>query len=167
MSFDWLILIFFFKDLFIWERKSMSGGNRQRERGREADSPLDREPYSTRGLIPGAWDHDLNWNQVKHLTDWISQVALANVYFNKFLHLDIWEKLPPYTSVSQGRNYMVTSSTFLATTTKTCNLALCTCNLCVKWHTFEISIQKMLTWRRKHSTTIVKVAEVPFEDIYG
>ena len=27
-------------------------------------------------LIPWPWDHDLSWNQVWHLTDWVTEVAL-------------------------------------------------------------------------------------------
>ena len=54
--------LFFLKILFIWERESKSGEERQSEM--ESRLPAQqRHPLPMKGSIPGPWDHDPSWGQ--------------------------------------------------------------------------------------------------------
>ena len=64
------LCLLFFKFSFIWKRAITSSGEGQREREREADSPLRRKPDSA-GSIPGL--ELMTWAESRHPTDWATQ----------------------------------------------------------------------------------------------
>ena len=72
----------FLKILFIWERVRVWVGVAE---GREADSPLSREPPST-GLKPRTLSQDpriMTWTEGRSLTNWATQVPQNIKILNK------------------------------------------------------------------------------------